>query len=135
MFLLRAAIKILHATGASFFINEDARRDGVAANFELAGLHCRRNQIIAGVEEARRIAAAPAVAAVVTLRKAVVILRQHGATPADDRYAGPSRRLLQQHLAATLARRRHMIFTTRQHVRIVIAAADADELINSVVIR
>src|SRR5205085_10409693 len=83
----------------------------------------------------RRVAAAPAVAAVVAFREAIVILRQHRAAPADDRDANSRGGFLQQDFAAARSRRRLVIAAPRQHVRIVVAAADADQLIDLVVIR
>ena len=61
-----------------------ARRDGVGADLQLAGLQRERQQVIGGAEERRRVAAGAAAAAVVAGGEAARRPRHVGAAAGDD---------------------------------------------------
>ena len=105
-------------------------------SLQLAGLDGARQQVIGRAERRADVAARAAVAAVVTGRIAVaaacVRLARRPATIGMSIVANAffSSRSLQR-----MRRRRHEELAARQRVRVVVAAVDADQLIDLVVVR
>ena len=128
------AIEVLDALGAALVVDQDPRRDRVRADLELAGLQREGQQVIGGVEEGRGVAAGAAVAAVVAGGEAARRLRHVGAASGDDVDADALGRLLQQALGAARRRWRLQEAAAGQRVGIVVAAADADQLLDLVVV-
>ncbi len=134
-FLAGHAVEVLHAVGQALVVHEHARDDRVAAQLQLAGLDGIGQQVVGRTEERAGVAPRAAVAAVVTRGIPAKRLRAVGAAPGDDRDVGLGEALAQQHLAAPGRRRRHVELAARQRVRVVVAAADADQLVDLVVVR
>ena len=64
-----------------------------------------------------------------------MLFRKHGTATAHQRNSDVLRGLLHQPLAAAGGRRRQMELASRQRVLIVVAAADADQLVHLIVVR
>ena len=128
------AVEVLDALRPPAIVHEDARDDGVGADLELPGLQRERNQVVGGVEEGGRVAAAPAGAAVVAGREAADRPRHVGTTAADDRHAERAGGSLQQSLAAARGRRRQEVLAAGERVRVIVSATHADELVHLVVV-
>ena len=133
-FFFGDAIEVLHAAGAAFGVVEDASHYGVVDHFDAAGLEGRLDQIVGGIEERADIAAFAAGSAVVAGGVSIVRAgeRPRGDPKPRDAYA--LGRFLQQAFAAARRRRRKMEAAAGKRVEVVIAAADADELIDPVVV-
>ncbi len=91
--------------------------------------------MIGGAEERRGVAAAAALAAVVTGREAADRARHVGAAAGDDRHAEAFGRAHHDPFGAARRGRRQKELAPRQRVRVVVAAVDADQLVDLVVIR
>ena len=129
------AIEVLDTLRQAVVVHQHAGDDGVGADLELAGLQGIGQQVVGRAEERRRIAAAPAVAAVMAGRKAVV---RHGldrATDPHERHLQPCAGARERDFAAPHLRRRQEVLAARQRVVVVVAAADPDQLIDLVVVR
>src|ERR1700690_1666938 len=91
--------------------------------------------MIGGAEERSGVAAAPAVVAVVASGEAAVSAGHVRAAPVHDRDPETRGRPLDDALAAARRGWRHVIAAPGQRVGVVVAAADADELVDLVVVR
>ena len=135
--LLRAglAIEVLDALREALVVDEHASGDGVGPDLELAGLQRVRQQVVGRAEERGRVAATPALAAVVARREAAHRLGHVGAPAADERDADLRARAPHRDFGAAHLRRRQEVLAARQHLRVVVAATHADQLIDLVVVR
>ena len=125
---------MLDAARLALVVDQDACDDRVRPDLELAGLQRERDQVIGGAEERRRVAAGAAPAAVVAGREAARRPGHVGAAAGDDVDAQRLRAFLQQPLGAA-GRRRLQELAARQRLGVVVAAADADHLLDLVVVR
>src|SRR5579871_2065603 len=91
--------------------------------------------MIGGVEERRGVAARSARSAIMARRKSTMLAREHGAASTDDGVSGASGGRAQDRFAAARTRRRHVKLAARQCVTRIVAAIDADELIDAIVVR
>ena len=128
------AVEVLDAARLALVVDQHARDDRVRPDLELAGLQRERDQVIGGAEERRRVAAGAAAAAVVAGREAARRLGHVGAAAGDDVDAERLGALLQQPFAAARRRRRLQELAARQRLGVVVTAADADHLLDLVVV-
>ena len=131
------AVEVLHALRQAVVVHEHARDDGVRADLELAGLQGAR---AAGGRPSRRTTPCRSRRRSCRssgrrgkpLQSACVLLARR---PATIGMSSASHAFCEQPLAAAQRRRRHEELAARQRVRVVVAAADADQLIDLVVVR
>ena len=130
-----AALEVLHARGPALGVGRHPRRDRARDDLQPPGLDGGQQEIVGGVEVGGGPAAGAARAAVVAGAASVVRPGQDGAANGHARDAEALGRAGQDHLRAAGPDRRQVIAAAGQRIRVVVAAGDADELLDAVVVR
>src|SRR6185312_4897057 len=126
LFRARGFIDIGNTADQALVVHEKLTRHGARNDLQLAGLHRRENHRLARCECRRRVAAAPALSAIVAGQAAVDALRQHRHARRDDRNVQLLAGALHQHFM-NARRNRWQEVAIRRAANTFMSAGDAHE--------